>query len=108
MQVVDDPAGVVVERLAQAARAGDHIVLTGGSTPKRAYELAAQLQAAAFDYLEAPIQRVGAPYTPVPVSPPLEDAYRPTAADIVHAARVAFEWGQYDVEPWDKGALAPS
>ena len=40
-------------------------------------ELAAQLQAAAFDYLEAPIQRVGAPYTPVPVSPPLEDAYRP-------------------------------
>ncbi len=42
-------------------------------------ELAAQLQAAAFDYLEAPIQRVGAPYTPVPVSPPLEDAYRPGA-----------------------------
>ena len=42
-------------------------------------ELAAQLQAAAFDYLEAPIQRVGAPFTPVPVSPPLEDAYRPGA-----------------------------
>ena len=43
-------------------------------------ELAAQLQAAAFDYLEAPIQRVGAPYTPVPVSPSLEDAYRPGSA----------------------------
>ena len=71
-------------------------------------ELAAQLQAAAFDYLEAPIQRVGAPYTPVPVSPPLEDAYRPGAAEIVQAARVAFEWGQYDVEPWEKGALSPS
>jgi len=70
-------------------------------------ELAAQLQAAAFDYLEAPIQRVGAPYTPVPVSPPLEDAYRPGAEDIVRAARVALEWGQHDVEPWEKGALAP-
>ncbi|HET6870986.1 MAG TPA: alpha-ketoacid dehydrogenase subunit beta [Solirubrobacteraceae bacterium] len=70
-------------------------------------ELAAQLQAAAFDYLEAPIQRVGAPYTPVPVSPPLEDAYRPRAEDIVRAARVSLEWGQHDVEPWEKGALAP-
>jgi pyruvate dehydrogenase E1 component beta subunit len=70
-------------------------------------ELAAQLQAAAFDFLEAPIQRVGAPYTPVPVSPPLEDAYRPGAEEIVRAARVAREWGQYDVEPWEKGALAP-
>ena len=69
-------------------------------------ELAAQLQAAAFDYLEAPIQRVGAPYTPVPVSPPLEDAYRPGAAEIVRAVRVALEWGQYDAEPWEKGALA--
>ncbi|HTU88259.1 MAG TPA: alpha-ketoacid dehydrogenase subunit beta [Solirubrobacteraceae bacterium] len=56
-------------------------------------ELAAQLQAAAFDYLEAPIQRIGAPYTPVPVSPPLEDAYRPGAADIVQAAKTAMDWG---------------
>src|SRR5215468_5062603 len=63
-------------------------------------ELAAQLQAAAFDYLEAPIQRVGAPYTPVPVSPGLEDAYRPGAEEIVRAAMVAMEWGQYDAEPW--------
>jgi pyruvate dehydrogenase E1 component beta subunit len=69
-------------------------------------ELAAQLQAAAFDYLEAPVQRVGAPYTPVPVSPPLEDAYRPGAEDIVRAARVAVRWGEEDVEPWEKGALA--
>jgi pyruvate/2-oxoglutarate/acetoin dehydrogenase E1 component len=69
-------------------------------------ELAAQLQAAAFDYLEAPIQRVGAPYTPVPVSPPLEDAYRPASGEIVRAAKIAMEWGQYDAEPWEKGALS--
>jgi pyruvate/2-oxoglutarate/acetoin dehydrogenase E1 component len=69
-------------------------------------ELAAQLQAAAFDYLEAPIQRIGAPFTPVPVSPPLEDAYRPGPDDIYRAARIALEWGQHDVEPWERGAIA--
>jgi pyruvate/2-oxoglutarate/acetoin dehydrogenase E1 component len=57
-------------------------------------ELTAQLQAAAFDCLEAPIQRVGAPFTPVPVSPPLEDAYRPGPDEIVFAARTAVEWDQ--------------
>ena len=36
-----------------------------------------QLQAAAFDHLDAPIERVGAPFTPIPLSPPLEDAYLP-------------------------------
>jgi 6-phosphogluconolactonase len=40
--VVDDPAAEVAERLAEAAAAGGHIALSGGSTPKRAYELAAQ------------------------------------------------------------------
>ncbi len=40
--VVDDPASVVADMLASAARDGGHIVLTGGSTPARAYELAAE------------------------------------------------------------------
>jgi 6-phosphogluconolactonase len=34
----------VAERLSRAARAGGHIVLTGGSTPQRAYELAAAFE----------------------------------------------------------------
>jgi acetoin:2,6-dichlorophenolindophenol oxidoreductase subunit beta len=55
-------------------------------------ELAARLADAAFDCLEAPIQRVGAPFAPVPVSPPLEDAYRPGADQILAAARRAIEW----------------
>jgi 6-phosphogluconolactonase len=42
--VVDDPASVVADMLASAARDGGHIVLTGGSTPARAYELAAERQ----------------------------------------------------------------
>jgi len=50
-------------------------------------ELAAAVQAAAFDELDAPVERVGAPFAPVPFSPPLEDAYLPGAADVVSAVR---------------------
>ena len=45
--VVDDAeeaARIVAERLAEQARAGGSIVLTGGTTPRRAYELAAELE----------------------------------------------------------------
>jgi pyruvate dehydrogenase E1 component beta subunit len=52
-------------------------------------ELAAQVQAAAFDFLDAPIARVGAPFAPVPFSPPLEDAYLPGADEIVAAVRAS-------------------
>jgi 6-phosphogluconolactonase len=34
----------VAQRLARTARDGGHVVLTGGGTPKRAYELAAKLE----------------------------------------------------------------
>ncbi len=57
-------------------------------------ELVAEVQEAAFDCLEAPIQRVGAPFMPVPVSPPLEDSYRPADEEIYAAARIALEWDQ--------------
>jgi len=43
--VHDDPAAEVAERLARAAEAGAHIALTGGSTPGKAYERAAELGA---------------------------------------------------------------
>ncbi|MBV8478699.1 MAG: 6-phosphogluconolactonase [Actinobacteria bacterium] len=39
--VVDDPGAAVADMLADAARAGGHVVLTGGSTSAVAYELAA-------------------------------------------------------------------
>ena len=42
IEVLDDPAEAVAELLAQAAGAGGQVVLTGGSSPQRAYELAAQ------------------------------------------------------------------
>jgi 6-phosphogluconolactonase len=44
LHVVDDPAGAVAEILAEHARRGGSIVLTGGSTPGEAYEQAARLE----------------------------------------------------------------
>jgi 6-phosphogluconolactonase len=41
IEVLDDPAAAVADLLAGAAAVGGDLVLTGGSSPKRAYELAA-------------------------------------------------------------------
>ena len=43
--VLDDPAEECARRLVAAASSGAHIALTGGSTPRRAYELAADMDA---------------------------------------------------------------
>jgi pyruvate dehydrogenase E1 component beta subunit len=52
-------------------------------------EIAAQVQAASFDELDAPIERVGAPFAPIPFSPPLEDAYLPGRAEVAAAVRAS-------------------
>jgi 6-phosphogluconolactonase len=43
VRVLRDPAAAAAELLARHARAGSHIVLTGGSTPAGAYSRAAQM-----------------------------------------------------------------
>lgn len=50
-------------------------------------EIAAQIQEEAFDYLDAPVGRVGAPFAPVPFSPALERAYVPDAQRIAAEVR---------------------
>ena len=50
-------------------------------------EIAAQIQEHAFDYLDAPVARVGAPFSPVPFSPALEAHYVPNADRIVACAK---------------------
>lgn len=49
-------------------------------------EIAATLQTEFFGKLKAPIDRVGAPFAPVPFSKPLEDAFAPNAAKIAERA----------------------
>ena len=52
-------------------------------------ELAATIGEEAFDWLDAPVGRVGAPFSPVPFSPALEKHYVPDAARITEAVRTA-------------------
>lgn len=50
-------------------------------------EIAAQVQELAFDDLDAPVARVGAPFAPVPFSPALEQHYVPTNLSITAEVR---------------------
>ena len=45
-------------------------------------EISAIIAEEGIDYLDAPIVRIGAPFTPIPFARPLEQAYRITADDI--------------------------
>ena len=56
---------------------------TGGM----AGELAASITESVFEYLDGPIVRVTAPDTPVPYSPPLEEAFLPNAEKVLEKAR---------------------
>ena len=69
------------------ARTGRAVVID--ESPPRcgiASEVAAVLTEAVFDRLQSPIARVTAANSPVPFSPPLEDAYLPSVDDVVRAA----------------------
>ena len=50
-------------------------------------ELAATISENVFEYLDGPIVRVTAPDTPVPYSPPLEEAFLPNVEKVLEKAR---------------------
>ncbi len=50
-------------------------------------ELAAVIQHGAFDWLDAPIERVGAKFAPLPFAPVMEEYVVPHAADVLEAVR---------------------
>lgn len=52
-------------------------------------EVAARMADVGFDELDAPIQRVAAPFSPVPFSPALENEWRPSETKILAALRRA-------------------
>jgi pyruvate dehydrogenase E1 component beta subunit len=55
-------------------------------------EIAARIGEELFDELDAPVQRVGCAFVPIPFAPELERALLPGSADIVHAARELAEF----------------
>ena len=54
--------------------------------------LAAIVQEEAFEHLDAPVRILGALDTPVPYSPPLEEAFLPGEEDVERAARLLLEY----------------
>ena len=54
-------------------------------------EISSQIQESAFDYLDAPVARLAAPFAPVPYAPILENAYVPDAARIEASVRRLLE-----------------
>lgn len=53
-------------------------------------ELSAIVAEEALDYLDAPIVRIGAPFTPIPFSPTLENNYRINTEDVANKIRGMF------------------
>ena len=54
-------------------------------------EISSQIQESAFDYLDAPVARLAAPFAPVPFAPILENAYVPDAPRIEVVIRQLLE-----------------
>jgi pyruvate/2-oxoglutarate/acetoin dehydrogenase E1 component len=89
---VIDPRTLVpldLEAIVESVRRTGRLVIAHEAVEHGGFgaEIAAQVGAAAFDSLDAPIARVGAPFAPIPLSPPLEDAYLPGPGEIVAAVR---------------------
>jgi 2-oxoisovalerate dehydrogenase E1 component beta subunit len=74
--------------LDSARRAGKVLIVHEDSrTGGIGESLAAIIQEEAFEWLDAPVRVIGALDTPVPYSPPLEDAFLPSEALIADAVR---------------------
>jgi pyruvate/2-oxoglutarate/acetoin dehydrogenase E1 component len=72
------------EAILASVRKTGRLVVVDESYPRcsLATDIAALVAERAFAALRAPVRRVTAPHAPVPFSPPLEDAYLPSAARI--------------------------
>jgi pyruvate/2-oxoglutarate/acetoin dehydrogenase E1 component len=55
-------------------------------------EIAARITEKAFEHLDGPVLRMAAPDTPVPFSPPLEEAFLPNASGIAEKARWLYRY----------------
>jgi acetoin:2,6-dichlorophenolindophenol oxidoreductase subunit beta len=93
---VIDPRTLVpldLEAIVESVRRTNRLVVAHEAVEHGGFgaEIAAAVQAAAFDHLDAPIERVGAPFAPVPFSPPLEDAHIPDSDDVYAAVRATLE-----------------
>jgi pyruvate/2-oxoglutarate/acetoin dehydrogenase E1 component len=89
---VIDPRTLVplaLETLLQSVRKTNRVVVVHEGCRRGGIgaEISSQIQEGAFDYLDAPIQRVGALNVPIPYSDPLEKAVIPDEEVIIEAVK---------------------
>ena len=90
-EVVDPRTMVPLDKetlIASVAKTGRAVIIDEGCQSFGVTaELASVVYEGAFDYLDAPIVRIGAMDVPVPFSKPLEDATIPNTQDVISAVR---------------------
>ncbi|MGZ4394176.1 MAG: alpha-ketoacid dehydrogenase subunit beta [Gaiellaceae bacterium] len=80
---LDEPAIVAsVQKTNRAVVAHEAVTRMGFGA-----EVAAVIQYQAFDYLDAPVERVGSKFSPLPFSPVMEEYVVPHAQDVLEAIR---------------------
>ncbi|HEY5899404.1 MAG TPA: alpha-ketoacid dehydrogenase subunit beta [Burkholderiales bacterium] len=89
---VVDPRSILpldVETIAASVRKTSRLVIAHEAVETGGFgaELATRVQEVAFDYLDAPIERVAAPFAPVPAGPTLERAFIPGKDHVMAAVR---------------------
>ncbi len=83
LQPLDEPAIVAsVQKTNRAVVAHEAVTRMGFGA-----EVAAVIQYQAFDYLDAPVERVGSKFSPLPFSPAMEEYVVPHAQDVLEAIR---------------------
>jgi 2-oxoisovalerate dehydrogenase E1 component beta subunit len=77
------------EGVLEAARRTSKVLVLHEDTRTGGFgaEIAATIAEEAFEHLDAPVKRIAAPDTPVPFSPPLEQAFIPQVDDVVAGLR---------------------
>jgi pyruvate/2-oxoglutarate/acetoin dehydrogenase E1 component len=81
LQPLDEEALVASVRKTTRCVVAHEAVVRGGFGA----EVTAVVQYGAFDWLDAPIERVGAKFTPIPFAPVMEEFVVPHAADVLEA-----------------------
>ncbi len=80
------------ELIAESVKKTHHVMVVTEEVKRGGYggEISAMISEELFEYLDAPVVRIGALNTPVPFAPVLEQYYMPNAQDIVAGAKKMF------------------
>jgi pyruvate/2-oxoglutarate/acetoin dehydrogenase E1 component len=83
-----------LETLLQSVRKTNRVVIVHEGCRRGGIgaEIASNIMEEAFDFLDAPIQRVGALNVPIPYSEPLENAVIPSEGEIATAVKKVLYW----------------